>query len=109
VNRNFSQMITVHCDDPERIIELLKAWDRNQATSDIMGYMGTRFLADREEPGRYVVIAEFGVVDPDVPAADEAARNNDRPETQEWVAKFREVIDGEPEYHDFDEIYRTDF
>jgi hypothetical protein len=51
VNRNFSQTITMRCDDPERIIELLKGWDRNQATSDIMGYVGTRILADREEPG----------------------------------------------------------
>jgi len=109
VSRNFSQMITVRSDAPERIIELLEEWDRHQATSDVMGYMGTRFLADREDPGRYVILAEFGVVDPDVPAADEAARNNDRPETRAWLAKFREVIEGEPEYHDFDELYRTDF
>ena len=47
------------------------------------------------------------MVDPEVSAADEAARNNDRPETQEWVRRFREVIDGDPEYHDYDEIYRT--
>jgi hypothetical protein len=73
-----------------------------------MGYMGTRLLADRERFGRYVIIADFGVVDPNVSAADEAARNNTRPETRAWAERLREVIDGEPEYHHFDEIYRTD-
>ena len=108
MNLNFSQTITFRCDDPQQIIDLLMEWDRNQAESDIMGYMGTRVLADREQPGEYVIIAEFGIVDPDVPAADEAARNNDRPETQAWSDAFRKVIIGEPEYHHFDEIYRTD-
>ena len=45
MNQNFSQTITVRSDNPARIVELLAAWDLNQATSDIMGYMGTRVLA----------------------------------------------------------------
>jgi hypothetical protein len=109
VNLNFSQTITMYCDDPAPIIELLQEWDRNQAAADIMGYMGIRLLADREEPRRYVIIADFGVVDPDVPAADEAQRNNERPETQASAARMRELIDGEPEWHHYDELYRTDF
>jgi hypothetical protein len=109
VNQNFSQTISVRCDDPEPIIALLEQWDVDQASTDIMGYMGTRLLADREHPGRYVIIADFGVVDPDVPAADEAARNNDRAETQAWAARLLEHVHGEPEYHHFDELYRTDF
>jgi len=108
VNRNFSQTITVRSDDPAALIDLLAEWDRDQAQSDIMGYMGTRLLADREKPGQYVIIADFGIVDPAVSAADEAARNNTRPETRAWAAKLLEVIDGEPEYHHYDEIYRTD-
>jgi hypothetical protein len=108
VNRNFSQTITVRCDNPARIVELLAEWDLNQATSDIMGYMGSRLLADREKLGQYVIIADFGVVDPNVSAADEAARNNTRPETRAWAASLLEIIDGEPEYHHYDEIYRTD-
>ncbi|MGO9872692.1 MAG: hypothetical protein ACLPVY_02740 [Acidimicrobiia bacterium] len=108
MNRNFSQTITVRCDDPATLIEMLTQWDLNQATSDIMGYMGTRLLADRENPGQYVFIADFGVIDPDVSAADEALRNNERPETQAFATRLLEVIDGEPEYHHFDEIYRTD-
>jgi hypothetical protein len=109
VNQNFSQTITVRCDDPGAIVALLERWDADQATSDIMGYMGTRVLADREERGVYVIVADFGIVDPDVPAAEEAARNNERPETQAWAASLLEVIDGEPAYHHYDEIYRTDW
>ena len=109
MNQNFSQTIAVRCGDPAPIIELLEQWDRDQASADIMGYMGTRLLADREHPDQYLIIADFGVVDPDVPAADEASRNNERPETQATAARIRELVNGEPEYHDYDELYRTDF
>ena len=109
MNRNFCQTISVRCDDPAPIIGLLEQWDLDQASTDIMGYMGIRVLADRENPGQYLIIADFGVVDPDVSAADEAARNNERPETQATAACVRELVDGEPEYHHYDELYRTDF
>jgi hypothetical protein len=109
VNLNFCQTMTVYCDDPAPIIDLLEEWDRNQAAADIMGYMGIRVLADREERGRYVIIADFGVVDPDVSAADEAMRNNERPETQVTAARMAELIDGAVEYHHYDELYRTDY
>jgi hypothetical protein len=108
VNRNFSQTITVQCDDPAKLVDMLRQWDLDQATTDIMGYMGTRLLADRDNPGRYVIIADFGVIDPDVSAADEAVRNNERPETQAWAARLLDAIDGSPQYHHYDELYRTD-
>jgi hypothetical protein len=108
VNTNFSQTITVRCDDPGKLVDMLRQWDLDQATADIMGYMGSRLLADRENPGHYMFIADFGVIDPDVPAADEAARNNDRPETHAWAARLLEAIDGAPVYHHYDELYRTD-
>ena len=109
MNRNFCQAIAVQCDDPTPIVELLEQWDIDQASNDIMGYMGARLLADRDHPGRYLVVADFGVIDPEVSAADEAARNNERPETQAWAARLRELVTGEPEYRHYDELYRTDF
>ena len=108
MNANFSQTIGVSCADPATLVEMLEQWDLEQAKSDIMGYMGTRLLADRENPGHYLFIADFGVIDPDVCAADEAARNNERPETQAWAARLLAAIGGEPEYHHSDELYRTD-
>ena len=109
MNRNFSQSITVRSDNPDALIEHLADWDRKQATYDIMGYIGTRLLADRAELGTYVIIADFGVVDPDVSAAEEALKNNRREETQAWADRLRELIKGEPEYRHYDELYRTDF
>ena len=109
MNRNFTQTIAVRCDDPAPIIELLEQWDLDQASADIMGYMGVRLLADRDNPGQYLIVADFGVVDPDVSAADEAARNNERPETQASAARMREHVKGEPEWRHYDELYRTDF
>jgi hypothetical protein len=109
VNRNFSQTIAVRCDDPAPIIALLEQWDLDQASTDIMGYMGIRLLADRENPGHYLIMADFGVVDPDVSAAEEAMLNNERPETQATAARLRELVESEPEYRHYDELYRTDF
>jgi hypothetical protein len=108
MNKNFCQTITVRCDNPATLIEMLSEWDRSQAASDIMGYIGARLLADREHLGQYVIVADFGVIDPDVSAADEAIRNNARPETQAWAAHLIEVIEGAPQYHHYDELYRTD-
>jgi len=102
------QTMTVRCDDPDALVSMAVAWDRQQAEADIMGFMGTRVLADRDDPGRYVIIADFGVVDPDVPAVDEAARNNERPETQASAARLRALV-GEIEFNHYDELYRTEF
>jgi hypothetical protein len=107
VNRNFTQQIRVRCGDPEQLIELLVQWDRDQATGDIMGYMGSRLLADRDRPGEYLIEADFGIVDPEVSAFEEARRNNDRPETQDWAARLLALVEGEPEYRHYDELYRT--
>jgi len=40
-------------------------------------------------------------------AAEEAMRNNEREQTQLWARMLAEIIEGEPEYHHYDEIYRT--
>ncbi len=111
MNRNFTQAMSVRCSEPERmaqVVELLRQWDRDQAQADIMGYMGIRVLADRETPDEYLILADFGVVDPDVSAADEAARNNGRPETQETARRMRELLDEDPVYRHYDWLYLTD-
>jgi hypothetical protein len=111
VNRNFTQTIEVRCSDPDRfaqLVEILRQWDRDQANADIMGYMGLRILSDRADPNRYLIVADFGVVDPDVSAADEAARNNERPETQATAAKMRAVLDEDAIFRDYDWEYLTD-
>jgi hypothetical protein len=109
MNQNFTQTISFRCDDPAPLIAVLEQWDEDQSSTDIMGYMGLRVLADRDNPGEYLVIADFGVVDPDVSAADEAQRNNERPETQATNQRMLALVDGEPVYRQYDVLYRTDF
>ena len=93
MNVNFSHMIFVRSDDRAAIVELLEQWDRQQASADIMGYMGARLLADRENPGQYIIVADFGVVDPDVSAADEATRNDVREMVGVFYGKlFRQAV-----------------
>jgi len=104
---NFVQTVTVRSDNPDAIVELAARWDEMQAASDIMGYLGSHLLASRDAPGEYMLVAEFGVVDPNVTAYEEAQRNNDRPETQEWARRLLELIDGEPTYRHYDVLYRT--
>lgn len=104
---NFTQIISVRSANPDRLVELAAQWDANQADADIMGYIGSHVLADRDDPGRYLIVAEFAAIDPDVPAAEEAARNDGRPETQQWLRWLLEAIDGEPDWGNYDELYRT--
>lgn len=105
----FTQTMTFRSDHPETMIALAREWDGLQATQEITGFMESRILADRDDPGRYVMIVDFGAVDPDVSAAQEALLNNERRETQAYAARFRAVAEGEPEWHHYDEIYRTSF
>jgi len=103
----FAQGIRVRCGDPDGLLGLLAEWDRNQATTDVMGYIGTRLLADRDDPGCYLIVAEFAEVDGDLSPAEEAERNNHREETERWVQKLRALVDGEPDWFHYDELYRT--
>lgn len=103
----FQQGIRVTCSDPGPLVQLLADWDAGQATSDVMGYIGTRLLADRDEPGCYLILAEFAEVDGDLTPAEEAERNNQREETERWAQKLRSLVGGEPVWTHYDELYRT--
>ena len=105
----FVQTISFRSDDPERLVAMAHEWDSLQASQEVMGFMETRILADRDDPGRYVMVADFGVVDPEVSAAQEAFLNNERSQTQEFAERFRAISKGEPEWHHYDELYRTTF
>jgi hypothetical protein len=109
LNLNFTQTVTFRSDQRDTLIALARQWDALQASQEVMGFMEVRILADRDDPGRYVMVVDFGVVDPDLTAAQEAFINNERPQTQEFAERFRQVSIGEPEWHHYDEIYRTSF
>ena len=106
-NLHFTQIISFRSKNPDALVELARSWDEMHAEFDVMGYMGSHILVDRDDPEQFLMIAEFGVVDPNVSAAEEAEKNNDRPETNEWYHKFLAASEGEPVFHNYDEIYRT--
>lgn len=103
----FTQTISVRCGDERALAELLADWDHGQATTEVMGYIGTRLLADRDDPGHFLIVAEFAPVDGELSSADEAERNNQREETERWAERLRALVDGEPEWVHYDELYRT--
>lgn len=103
----FAQGISVRCADADALVALLGEWDRGQATTDVMGYIGTRLLADRDDPGHFMILAEFAEVDGDLSAAQEAEANNQRIETERWATKLRALVEGEPQWIHFDELYQT--
>lgn len=103
----FNQGIRIQCSDPDALMDLLAEWDVGQSKSEVMGYIGTRLLADRDHPGSYMILAEFAEVDGDLTAAEEAERNNQRLETDHWAQKLLALVEGEPEWIHFDELYRT--
>lgn len=103
----FEQGIWLKCSDPDGLVQLLAEWDAGQAATDVMGYIGTRLLADRDKPGSYLILAEFAEADGDLTPAEEAERNNQREETERWAQKLRALVEGEPSWTHYDELYRT--
>jgi hypothetical protein len=103
----FTQGIRVQCADTDALIELLQEWDRRHSTSEVIGYIGTRLLADRDQPGTFLILADFAEVDGDLTPAEEAERNNQREETARWSENLRALVSGEPEWSHYDELYRT--
>jgi hypothetical protein len=80
----FPQRISVRCTDPDALLAL---------------------LAERDDPGSSIILADFAEVDGDVTTSDEDS-NNQREATERWATKLREVVDGEPEWIHHDELYR---
>lgn len=50
---------------------------------------------------------QLAEVDGELTAAEEAERNNQRTETERWARNLRVMVHGEPEWIDYDELYRT--
>ena len=93
----FVQTISVRAGDGDALANLMTEWHSSQA-GVAPGYLGSRLLADRDDPGRYLIVVDFS-------SAEEAARNNDRSETQEWGARLTDLVDGDPAFGNFDQAH----
>lgn len=96
---SFTQIMSVHTPDADRLKELIAGWHADQH-GKAPGYQGARLLADREQPDRWLVEVDFT-------SREEADRNNERPETEDWARKLRALAEGEPGYRDYDLVYTT--
>jgi hypothetical protein len=105
--QRFTQGIRFKCSDPDGLVQFMREYDVNSASADLMGFIGVRVLADRDVPGHYLVIAEFAEVDGDLTPEEEAKRNEQRNEVEGWWPRFMALMDGEPEWSHYDELYRT--
>lgn len=92
----YVQTMSVQAGDPEALEQLLTTWHEAEA-GIAPGYIGSRLLADRDHPGRYMILVDFS-------SAEEAEKNNDRPETQEWAAKLGALIESDAAFGNFDEV-----
>ena len=60
---------------------------------------GAVITADRDNPGRYLVIAQF-------PSYEEAMANSNRPEVSAFAQAMAELCDGPPTFRNLDVIDR---
>ena len=74
-----------------------------------MGFMGARILADRENPGRYVMVADSGSSTPNCRPRKRLSGRLGRAQTAGVRGTLRATTTGEPEWRHFDELYRTPF
>lgn len=97
---SFTQIMEIDgVKDEQALHDHVAGWDAEQA-GVAPGYRGTRVLADRDTPGRYLIEVDFS-------SEEEARRNNDREETAAWAKQLQELAGGEPIYRDLRQVCTT--
>ncbi len=91
----FVQVMTFEADDIAPIQQLMADWNTKQA--DVApGYKSNRILKDREQ-GTFLIEVEFA-------SAEQAATNNDRPETAEYANRLNALTTGEVGFSNYDVV-----
>lgn len=95
----FVQTIEVETSNVDAIRDHVSGWHDEQK-GVAPGYQGTRILEDHEAQGRYVIEVDFS-------SREEAARNDERPETVAWAQKLQELVEGEPRFANYTLVCET--
>ncbi|MFI7063230.1 hypothetical protein ACIBL3_19765 [Kribbella sp. NPDC050124] len=92
----FVQIIEYRTQKPDEVAALNDEFRKNRETSG-EGSAPTLALAcaDRDQPGRYFAIVQFG-------SYEEAMENSNRADTSEYAAKMMELCDGPATYYNLD-------
>lgn len=91
----FVQIIEFRTSRPDEVVALGEKWmeetqGRNTLVRELVG-------ADRDEPGRYMLIVEFD-------SYEAAMQNSALPETQKVATTMAELCDGPPSFRNLDVI-----
>jgi quinol monooxygenase YgiN len=81
-------------------IEALSREYESRIESGGPGPIGSEVLRLESEPDAYIALARFT-------SAEKARENSARPETQDWFRRFSELIDGQPEFIDTEQVYEV--
>lgn len=90
----FSQHIVVDAVDEDALLNLIREDSDNLPP----GLIGLRLLRFRDKQARYAIQADFD-------SRESANKSDERPETQAWAKRLREMIEGDPRYENLDVVY----
>jgi hypothetical protein len=99
----FVQIIEYRTSKPDEVAALTEDFQKRR-TAEGDGPAPTRGMtcADRDNPGRYFTIVEFG-------SYEEAMENSNRPDTNDFAARMMELCDGPATYYNLDVAQTQDF
>jgi hypothetical protein len=90
----FVQVIQGQVSDPEQAHAALDRWVKELAPG-APGWLGS--TGGVTDDGQFVAVARFS-------SEEQARANQDRPEQGEWWAETSKLFDGEPTFHDSDDV-----
>src|ERR1700754_4873588 len=96
----FVQIFEYEADRPEDVWALSEEWWMGGLPPE-GGPKRVTVVRDRDMPTRYLTIAEFD-------SYEEAMANNERPETQHFAERLRDLARGEPRFVNLDLVRRDD-
>ncbi|PXY32366.1 hypothetical protein [Prauserella muralis] len=89
----FMQLIEVKTSRYDELNELMEGW--MAATEGKRTATHALLTGDRDHPGTYLQLVEF-------PSYEEAMRNSELPETNDFAGRLQELCDEPPVFHNLD-------
>jgi hypothetical protein len=99
----FVQIIEYRTAKPDDVAALTDEFRKGrEAAGDGASPTLAMTCADRDDPGRYFAIVQFG-------SYEEAMENSNRADTNDYAAKMMELCDGPPKYYNLDVVQSMEF
>jgi hypothetical protein len=95
VEMSFIQILECRTKQPDAMMALDQEWEK--ATEGRRTTQRSLVTRDRNDPDRYMIIVFFD-------SYESAMANSQLPETQEFAAKYGQLVDGAITFHDLDVV-----